>query len=101
MKYVRVKQVSDDSLSTGNGLIDLLCAPVFGPMRAIIWMARKIEEQAEGEMLDEDRVKSDLLELQMHLEMDEITEEEYDEQEGILLERLNSIRELKEERAGQ
>jgi hypothetical protein len=33
--------------------------------------------------------------------MDEITEEEYDEQEGILLERLNSIRELKEERAGQ
>jgi len=93
--------VSDDSLSTGNGLVDLLVAPVFGPMRAIIWMAKKIQEQAEGEMLDEDRVKSDLLELQMRLEMDEITEEEYDEQEGILLERLNSIRELKEERAGQ
>lgn len=93
--------MSDDSLSTGNVLIDLLCAPAFGPIRGIIWMARKIQEQAEGEMLDEDRVKSDLLELQMHLEMDEITEEEYDEQEGILLERLNSIRELKEERAGQ
>jgi len=93
--------VSDDSLSTGNGLVDLLVAPAFGPMRAIIWMAKKIQEQAEDEMLDEDRVKSDLLELQMHLEMDEITEEEYDEQEGILLERLNSIRELKEERAEQ
>jgi hypothetical protein len=37
----------------------------------------------------------------MHLEMDEITEEEYDQQEGILLERLNDIRELKEERAEQ
>ena len=84
------------------GLIfDLLTAPVLGPIRGVKWLGEKITEAAEGELLDEDRVRGELLELQMRLELDEITEEEYDRQERVLVERLNAIREAKAERGRQ
>ena len=79
-------------------VFDLLTSPVLGPIRGVHWLAAKVTEAAEGELLDEDRVRGELLELQMRLEMGEITEEEYDEQERVLVERLNTIREAKAER---
>ena len=82
-------------------ILDLLTAPVLGPIRGAKWLAEKIAEAAEDELLDEDRVRGELLELQMRLEMDEISEEEYAEQERILLERLNAIREAMAERGRQ
>jgi len=88
----------DNDLSIGRILFDLLTAPVLGPIRAVHWLAEKIDEAAEDELLDEDKVRGELLELQMRLEMGEITEEEYEEQEKALVERLNAIREAKAER---
>jgi len=82
-------------------VFDLLTSPVLGPIRGIVWLAEKIQEVAEGELLDEDKVRGELLELEMHLEMGEITEEEYDGQERVLVERLNTIREAKAERRQQ
>jgi len=79
-------------------VFDLLTSPVLGPIRGVHWLATKFAEAAEGELLDESKVRGELLELQMRLEMDEITEEEYDEQEKVLVERLNAIREAKAER---
>jgi len=79
-------------------ILDLLTAPVLGPIRGVHWLAKKVAEAAEGELLDEDRVRNELLELQMRLDMGEITEEEYDEQEKVLVEQLNAIREAKAER---
>ena len=79
-------------------ILDLLTAPVLGPIRGVHWLATKVTEAAEGEVLDESKVRGELLELQMRLEMGEITEEEYDEQERVLVERLNTIREAKAER---
>ena len=82
-------------------ILDLLTAPVLGPIRGVKWLGEKIVEAAEGELLDEDRVRGELLELQMRLELDEITEEEYEEQERVLMERLNAIREVKAEQGQQ
>lgn len=82
-------------------ILDLLTAPVLGPIRGVKWLAEKVAEAAEDELLDEDRVRGELLELQMRLEMDEISEEEYTRQESVLLERLNAIREAKAERGRQ
>jgi len=79
-------------------VFDLLMSPVLGPIRGVHWLAKKVAEAAEGELLDEDRVRNELLELQMRLDMGEITEEEYDEQEKVLVEQLNAIREAKAER---
>ena len=79
-------------------ILDLLTAPVLGPIRGVHWLAKKVAEAAEGELLDEDRVRNELLELQMRLDIGDITEEEYDEQEKVLVEQLNAIREAKAER---
>jgi hypothetical protein len=79
-------------------VFDLLTAPVLGAPRGVHWLAKKIAEAAEGERLDEGRVRNELLELQMHLDIGEISEDEYDEQEKVLVEQLNAIREAKAER---
>ncbi len=79
-------------------VFDLLASPVLGPIRGVHWLATKVTEAAESEVLDESKVRGELMELQIRLEMGEITEEEYDEQERVLVERLNAIREAKAER---
>lgn len=79
-------------------VFDLLTSPVLGPIRGVHWLAAKVTEAAESEVLDEDKVRGELMELQIRLEMDEITEEEYEERERWLVERLNAIREAKAER---
>ena len=79
-------------------VFDLLTSPVLGPIRGVHWLATKVAEAAESEVLDESKVRGELMELQLRLEMGEITEEEYDEQERVLVERLNAIREAKAER---
>ena len=79
----------------------LLTLPVLGPIRGVHWLATKVTEAAEAELLDEGKVRNKLLELQMRLDMGEISEEEYDEQEKVLVEQLNAIREAKAERRQQ
>jgi len=76
-------------------IFDILTAPILGPIRGVIWLGEKLADVAETELLDEDRVKGQLLELQMRLEVDEITEDEYAEEEKLLMEELNAIREAK------
>ena len=57
----------------------------------------KIRDMSEEECWGEDKIKQELLELQMRLEMDEITEEEYVVAEGALMERLEEGHRLLEE----
>jgi len=51
-------------------------------------IVEKITDMAEGELYGEDKIKTEIVKLQMMLEMDEITEEQYEEAEGILMKRL-------------
>jgi len=62
------------------------------------WLAKKAGEEAERELLDEDRVRAELFELQAQYDLGEVSEEEYDRQERAVMERLNAIREAKAER---
>jgi len=82
-------------------VFDLLTSPVLGPIRGVHWLAAKVAEAAESELLDESKVRGELSELQIRLDMGDITEEEYDEQENVLVERLNAIREAKAKRRQQ
>ncbi len=72
---------------------DILLAPLY----TVIWLGKKINEVVEKEFSDEGRIKEKLMELQLHFEMDEISEEEYNRQEKELLARLDAIRKAKEE----
>ena len=70
---------------------DLLLAPLKG----VIFVAEKINEVIEKETSDEGSIKERLMYLQLKFEMDEISEEEYDEQEDELLKILGNIRDEK------
>lgn len=77
-------------------LDDILLLPING----VVWVADKLKDSAEAEFLDESRVQESLLALQMRLEMEEISESEYMEQETELLDRLEEIRKYKEQKNG-
>lgn len=68
---------------------DILFAPVTG-FKFILGQIQKI---ADRELNDDSLIKEQLLELQMRLELDEISEEDYAEREAELFARLRVIRE--------
>jgi len=67
---------------------DLLLLPVDG----FKFILRQIQQVADRELNHEGVIKSQLLELQMRLELDEISEDEYKESEASLFARLRVIK---------
>ncbi|PDW01091.1 gas vesicle protein GvpG [Candidatus Chloroploca asiatica] len=82
-------------------LTDLLLLPVTAPINGTIWIAEKLLEQAEGEIYDEGKVRGQLMEMELKLDLGEITEDEYMEAEEYLLERIKEIREYNASKAQQ
>ena len=68
---------------------DILLFPVSG----FKFILSQIQTVADRELNDDTLIKEQLLELQMRLELDEISEEEYAEREAELFARLRTIRE--------
>lgn len=61
---------------------------LFAPIKGIIWLSKKIDDMSQKEMSDKGKIKEMLMELQLRYELDEITEEEYNQKEKELLEYL-------------
>lgn len=76
-------------------LLNLLNLPALGAPKLVLWLAQTLAEEGERELLDEGRVRGELLELQQQYEAGALEEDEYDEQEKALVERLSAIREIK------
>lgn len=76
---------------------DLLLAPVNG-FKFILSQVQKI---ADKELNDGQFIKEQLLELQMRLELEEVSEEEYKEREAELFARLRAIKERQLEMLNQ
>ena len=65
---------------------------LFSPVKGINWIFKKIHELAEEEFSGEgDRIRESLTELYMQLESGEISEEEFEQQETVLLDRLDAL----------
>jgi hypothetical protein len=80
------------------GLIsNILLFPVAGPIAGIRWTLGKVQSIAEEEITDDAPVKQELMELQMQLELEEITDAEYVEREAVLMARLREIRAWREQ----
>jgi hypothetical protein len=75
----------------------LLDGILLAPLKGVVWLGRKINDVADQEVNDVGRVKEELMELQMQLEMEQISEEEYTEKERSLLDRLDRLSHLAEE----
>ncbi len=74
-------------------LDDILLAPVKG----LNFLAKKIHEQAMGELLNEERTKQELRELYVLFETGRIAAEEFEEREKRLVARLELIEAYKED----
>ena len=77
-------------------LTHVLFWPVTGPVAGIKWTLTKVQRVVEEELVDDTSVKQELMELNMRLELGDITDEEYAAREAELMRRLREIREWRE-----
>ena len=77
-------------------LSGLLLFPVMGPARGLQFILEQIKAQVDTELLDEGRVRAELVALSVRHDLGEISDAEYAAQETALLEQLDAIRAYKE-----
>jgi gas vesicle protein GvpG len=80
------------------GLITGLLTLPLAPVRGTVWLAERIQEQAEEEYYDEGTIQAQLAEIEQARERGEIDEEEATLAEDALLERLIAARAMRAER---
>jgi len=89
--------VSERTTVNGERIMAFIIDDIlFSPLKFTIWLGQKLREAAYQEMTDESKIHEGLLQLQMRHEMEEISEEAYEKEETMLMERLEAIREMKE-----
>ena len=82
-------------------LDDLILLPLKGPIAGFKWVMRTIQKMADEELMNDQPWKERLIELQMRLELGEISEDEYVVEEQVVFQALRDIRARKEELARQ
>ena len=82
-------------------LDDILLLPLKLPVAGFNWIMKQIQTMANEELLNDQPWKERLIELQMMLEVGEISEEDYTGQEKIVFQALRDIRARREEMARQ
>jgi hypothetical protein len=82
-------------------LDDILLLPITGPIAGFKWVMNTIQKMADEELLNDQPWKERLIELQMRLELGEISEEEYAVEEKVVFQALRDIRARREEIARQ
>lgn len=82
-------------------LDDLLMLPLKLPVSGFNWIMKQIQTMAEEELMNDQPWKERLIELQMMLELGEISEEDYVAEEAIVFQKLREIRMRREEIAAR
>jgi Gas vesicle protein G len=67
-----------------TGLLTLPLAPV----RGVVWVAEQVTEEAERQLYDEDRIRAEMLQLELDAEEGLVDEDERREREEELFDRL-------------
>ena len=82
------------------GLITGILTLPLAPVRGVAWVAERVQEQAEAEFYDENRIMRELTELEEEKNRGEIGEEDFGRRVDELLERLEVGRQLQLEQGG-
>lgn len=82
-------------------LDDILMLPIKLPVAGFNWIMKQIQTMANEELLNDQPWKERLIELQMMLEVGDISEEDYTQQEAQVFTALREIRARREEIARQ
>jgi hypothetical protein len=75
--------------------------PLKGPIAGFRWVMNTIQKMADEELMNDQPWKERLIELQMQLELGELTEEEYTREEAVVFQALRDIRARREAIARQ
>jgi len=67
------------------------------PAKGFMGIFKRIAEMAEEELNDTSKIREELLQLEFLFETDQLTEEEYQEKEAELMERLSVLEEQRED----
>jgi len=76
---------------------DILLFPIKGPVAGFQWILRTVQQMANEELMNDQPWKERLIELQMMLELGDISEEEYSRQEAEVFQALRDIRARREQ----
>lgn len=71
-------------------LSDLLLLPLTGPLHGVEWVAKRIKDQVDHELYSEESIRARLFALNERLDNQEISEEEFETEEAVLLEQLEA-----------
>jgi hypothetical protein len=82
-------------------LDDILMLPMKLPIAGFNWIMKQIQTMANEELLNDQPWKERLIELQMMLEVGDISEDDYAVQEAQVFQALRDIRARREELARQ
>lgn len=82
-------------------LDDILLLPITGPIAGFRWVMNTIQKLADEELMNDQPWKERLIELQMRLELGEISEEDYVAEEKVVFQALRDIRARREAIARQ
>lgn len=74
-------------------LFDLLTAPVTFPYKGFKFILEVLKQEVDKEMLNSVNINDKLLELEYLYEMDEISEQEYNETRLFLIKKLREFKE--------
>ena len=77
-------------------LDDILLFPLKGPVAGFRWIMKQVQTMADEELMNDQPWKERLIELQMMLEVGDISEEEYTRQEAQVFQALRDIRARRE-----
>src|SRR2546430_850751 len=80
---------------------DILLLPITGPVAGFRWVMKQIQTMADEELMNDQPWKERLIELQMMLELGEISEQDYAREEQQVFTALRDIRARREEIARQ
>jgi gas vesicle protein GvpG len=80
-------------------LDDILLFPITGPIAGFQWILRTVQQMADEELNNDQVWKERLIELQMMLEVGDITKEQYAQQEAQVFQALRDIRARREQMA--
>jgi hypothetical protein len=82
-------------------LFKLLTAPLMAPVSGFTFILAQLRDLAERELYDTDRIREELLLLQLRFEQGEIPQDEFEAQEKEILARLRAVRELQQKAASE
>ena len=74
------------------GLLTGLLTLPLAPVRGTVWIAERLAEEAERQLDEEPAIRRALEELQVSYELGELGDDEFEQQEDELLQRLIDIR---------